>query len=40
MLVVVSRFEKYPEDNVAASYGQPVQDEYGEMFPDFEYASM
>ena len=37
---VLCRFEKYPEDNVAATYGQAVNDEYGVMFPDFEYASM
>ncbi|EKM53625.1 uncharacterized protein PHACADRAFT_98884 [Phanerochaete carnosa HHB-10118-sp] len=34
-----SAFERYPEDNVAATYGQPVKDEYGVMFPEFEYTS-
>jgi protein kinase A len=31
-------FEQYPEDNVAAQYGQPGPDPFGSAFPDFDYA--
>ncbi|PSR71716.1 hypothetical protein PHLCEN_2v12420 [Hermanssonia centrifuga] len=35
-----SAFEKYPEDNIAtAAYGVSSADEFGDMFPDFEYTS-
>ncbi|TFK26334.1 AGC/PKA protein kinase [Coprinopsis marcescibilis] len=34
-----SAFDKYPEDNVAASYGLPTVDSYGMAFPDFEYTN-
>jgi len=34
-----SAFEQYPEDNAAAAYGQPMEDTFGEQFPDFEYAT-
>ncbi|KAG6872517.1 hypothetical protein C0995_009207 [Termitomyces sp. Mi166 len=33
-----SAFDQYPEDNVAAQYGQPGPDTFGSAFPDFEYA--
>ncbi|KAJ7579314.1 kinase-like domain-containing protein [Mycena floridula] len=33
-----SAFDKYPEDNVAAAYGLPTPDLYGQAFPDFDYA--
>ncbi|KAG6830431.1 hypothetical protein H0H92_000734 [Tricholoma furcatifolium] len=33
-----SRFEQYPEDNVAAQYGQPGPDPFGSAFPNFDYA--
>lgn len=33
------RFERYPEDNAAAAYGLPVDDLYGDQFPDFEYTN-
>ncbi|KAG6849400.1 hypothetical protein H0H93_008757 [Arthromyces matolae] len=33
-----SAFDQYPEDNVAAQYGQPGVDTFGTAFPDFEYA--
>ncbi|EGO00776.1 hypothetical protein SERLA73DRAFT_178710 [Serpula lacrymans var. lacrymans S7.3] len=32
-----SAFEKYPEDNVASTYGLQVEDLWGNSFPDFEY---
>lgn len=32
-------FERYPEDNAAAQYGEPTPDPYGNRFPDFEYTS-
>ncbi|KAI0077186.1 kinase-like protein [Panus rudis PR-1116 ss-1] len=32
-----SAFERYPEDNAAAMYGQPGEDKWGELFPEFEY---
>jgi hypothetical protein len=32
-------YDKYPEDNAAATYGLPGPDPYGDAFPDFEYAS-
>ncbi|KAF5357405.1 hypothetical protein D9758_005952 [Tetrapyrgos nigripes] len=31
-------FDRYPEDNVAASYGLPGPDPYGYEFPEFTYA--
>ena len=34
----VARFERYPEDNAAATYGKDVPDPHGAEFPDFEYA--
>ncbi|KAH9888397.1 kinase-like protein [Cubamyces lactineus] len=34
-----SAFERYPEDNAAAQYGEPTPDPYGNRFPDFEYTS-
>jgi len=34
-----SAFEKYPEDNAAAAYGQPGEDKFGDQFPDFEYTA-
>ncbi|KAG6853513.1 cAMP-dependent protein kinase catalytic subunit [Blastosporella zonata] len=33
-----SAFDQYPEDNVAAQYGQPAPDAFGSAFPDFDYA--
>lgn len=33
-------FEKYPEDNVAATYGDRGPDPYGKDFPDFDYTSI
>ena len=33
-------FEAYPEENVAAEYGQQADDPHGSLFPDFEYSSM
>lgn len=34
------RFERYPEDNAAAAYGQPTSsDPFGDQFPDFDYSS-
>ncbi|KAH0588673.1 hypothetical protein H2248_004485 [Termitomyces sp. 'cryptogamus'] len=33
-----SAFDQYPEDNVAAQYGQPGPDTFGSAFPNFEYA--
>ncbi|GJE94141.1 Protein kinase domain-containing protein [Phanerochaete sordida] len=32
-----SAFDTYLEDNAEAAYGQPVEDKYGNLFPDFEY---
>jgi hypothetical protein len=32
-------FDKYPEDNAAAAYGQLALDPYGDSFPDFDYTS-
>ncbi|KAF9463591.1 kinase-like domain-containing protein [Collybia nuda] len=34
-----SAFDKYPEDNAAAAYGQLALDPYGNSFPDFDYTS-
>ncbi|KAI0827697.1 kinase-like protein [Trametes gibbosa] len=34
-----SAFERYPEDNAAARYGESAADMYGERFPDFEYSA-
>ncbi|KAG6885040.1 hypothetical protein C0993_006367 [Termitomyces sp. T159_Od127] len=33
-----SAFDQYPEDNVAAQYGQPGPDTFGSAFPDFDYS--
>jgi hypothetical protein len=33
------RFNK-PEDNAAAAYGLPVDDHFGDAFPDFDYLTM
>ncbi|KAI0686701.1 kinase-like protein [Cytidiella melzeri] len=35
-----SAFEAYPEDNVAAAYGQQTDDPHGALFADFDYSSM
>ncbi|KAM5544963.1 hypothetical protein V8D89_001074 [Ganoderma adspersum] len=32
-----SAFERYPEDNASARYGETTADLYGDRFPDFEY---
>lgn len=32
-------FERYPEDDVASTYGLPAIDPWGQDFPDFEYAN-
>ncbi|KAJ7935320.1 kinase-like domain-containing protein [Mycena leptocephala] len=34
-----SAFEKYPEDDVSATYGLPTPDLNGSLFPDFEYTA-
>lgn len=34
-----TRFERYPEDNASARYGEITSDPYGDRFPDFEYTS-
>ncbi|KAL6305073.1 kinase-like protein [Sparassis latifolia] len=34
-----SAFETYPEGNTAAQYGAFTEDLYGDLFPEFEYAS-
>ncbi|KAH6910317.1 AGC/PKA protein kinase [Coprinopsis sp. MPI-PUGE-AT-0042] len=35
-----SAFDRYPEDNVAATYGMPTEDRYGPQFPNFDYTSV
>ena len=35
----ILRFDNYPEDNVAATYGLTQMDLHGAAFPDFEYTS-
>ncbi|KAJ7496687.1 kinase-like domain-containing protein [Mycena latifolia] len=35
-----SAFDKYPEDDVSASYGLPTPDLNGALFPDFEYTAI
>ncbi|KAJ7647818.1 kinase-like domain-containing protein [Roridomyces roridus] len=34
-----SAFDKYPEDDVSATYGLVTLDETGHLFPDFEYTA-
>ncbi|TFK87405.1 kinase-like protein [Polyporus arcularius HHB13444] len=34
-----SAFERYPEDNASARYGEITSDPYGERFPDFDYTT-
>ncbi|RDX44200.1 kinase-like protein [Lentinus brumalis] len=34
-----SAFERYPEDNASARYGETTSDPYGERFPDFDYTT-
>lgn len=40
VLTFINSFEAYPEDNVAAAYGQQAEDPHGKEFPEFEYSSM
>ncbi|KAJ7658537.1 kinase-like domain-containing protein [Mycena rosella] len=35
-----SAFDKYPEDDVSATYGLPTPDLNGSLFPDFEYTAI
>ncbi|KAI0698292.1 kinase-like protein [Cerioporus squamosus] len=34
-----SAFERYPEDNASARYGEVTSDPYGDRFPDFDYTT-